>query len=75
MSEFFTAHGFWIIVVGLPILGWIVTEIVETWLKARTSEQLIALKHGMVERGMSADEIERVLNAGTPANQRVTASS
>jgi hypothetical protein len=64
MDEFMMKHGFWVIVVGLPVIGWIVTELASNWRKARTHEQLIALKQSMVQRGMSADEIERVLQAG-----------
>jgi hypothetical protein len=32
----------------------------------RESEHQAALKQSMIERGMSADEIERVMNAGRP---------
>ena len=50
--------------------GWIfvaVTKsITENWRKVREAEQSAALKQSMVEKGMSADEIERVLKAGAP---------
>ena len=48
--------------------GWVITSAVSTvasnWRKARESEHLTALKQSMIERGMSAEEIERVVNAG-----------
>jgi hypothetical protein len=46
---------------GVPlasILGWY-------WLKLHQTRSDNALKQSMVERGMSADEIERVIAAGT----------
>ena len=50
--------------------GWIVpataSGIAKHLRKAREFEQVTALKHSMIERGMSAEEIERVINAGTP---------
>jgi hypothetical protein len=48
--------------------GWIipvVTGIVaKNWRKARESEHLTLLKQSMIERGMSVEEMERVLNLG-----------
>ena len=48
--------------------GWVIVAIVrsftESWRKVREAEQTAALKQSMVEKGMSADEIERVLKAG-----------
>jgi hypothetical protein len=64
MGEFFLRYGFWLFVVGIPILGWVIVEIAQNWRKVRISEHLNALKQTMVDRGMSADEIERVLQAG-----------
>jgi hypothetical protein len=50
--------------------GWVIVAIVrsftDNWRKVREAEQVAALKQSMVERGMSADEIERVLKAGGP---------
>jgi hypothetical protein len=39
------------------------------WLHHRKNERLADLKQEMVERGMSADEIVRVLNAGSPSGE------
>ena len=50
--------------------GWVIVGVVraftDNWRKVREAEQLAALKQSMVEKGMSADEIERVLKAGGP---------
>lgn len=48
--------------------GWVVTSVVSSimgnWRKVREAEQTAALKQSMVDKGMSAIDIERVLNAG-----------
>jgi hypothetical protein len=48
--------------------GWVIVAVVrsftESWRRVREAEQAAALKQSMVEKGMSADDIERVLNAG-----------
>ena len=51
--------------------GWVIVAIVrsftESWRRVREAEQTAALKQSMVDKGMSADDIERVLRAGGPA--------
>jgi hypothetical protein len=51
--------------------GWIIPVVVGTlaknWRKARESEHLAALKQSMIERGMSVEEMERVINLGKPS--------
>ena len=54
----------------LGILGWIITTWMANWRKVRVSEHLAALKQTMIERGMSADEMERVINAGLPPTRQ-----
>lgn len=58
----------WILFVVFVFGGWVITSTVGTlaanWRKVRESEHLAALKQSMVERGMSAEDIERVVNAG-----------
>ena len=48
--------------------GWIVTSVVHSissnWRKAKESEHLAVLKQQMLDRGLSVQEIERVVNAG-----------
>jgi len=50
--------------------GWIIPVVVgivaKNWRKARESEHLTALKQSMIERGMSVEEMERVINLGRP---------
>jgi hypothetical protein len=46
------------------VIGSAVRSIATNWRRARESEHLAALKQSMIERGMSADDIERVINAG-----------
>jgi hypothetical protein len=52
-----------IVAVGWALVG-VVSAVAKNWRKARESEHLAALKQSMVEKGMPADEIERVVNAG-----------
>ena len=48
--------------------GWTITSVVQSvagnWRKAKESEHLAVLKQQMLDRGLSVDEIERVVNAG-----------
>jgi hypothetical protein len=48
--------------------GWVIAAIVSSimgnWRKVREAEQMAALKQTMIDKGMSAADIERVLNAG-----------
>jgi hypothetical protein len=50
--------------------GWVIVAIVQSftnnWRKVREAEQTAALKQSMVDKGMSAEDIERVLKAGVP---------
>jgi len=51
------------------VVGWILTTWLDNWRQVRVSEHLAALKQNMIERGLSAEEIERVINAGLPARK------
>jgi hypothetical protein len=66
---FHLSEGGWFwIAVAVIAAGWIIPTtingVAREWRRSRESEHLAALKQTMIERGMSADEIERVLNAG-----------
>ncbi len=50
---------------GGGILWLIVATIAEQWRKVRVGERNAALKQAMVEQGYRAEEITRVLNAGS----------
>jgi len=54
-----------VVLFGAPFIvgGWAL------WLKHRRRELDAELKREMIEKGMSADDIIRVLNAGTPPAQ------
>lgn len=52
------------IVVGLPVIGWMVTAAVTEWRKARVAEQEAVLKQSMIEKGFGPDDILRVLAGG-----------
>jgi hypothetical protein len=54
----------------LGILGWVVTTWMENWRQVRVSEHLAALKQNMIERGLSVDEIERIISAGHVAEDK-----
>lgn len=50
---------------------WIVQIIASTWAQAREASERNELKRMMIERGMNADEIERILAAGTDKQAKV----
>lgn len=59
----------WQSIMGIVLFGgWIIPVVVaiiaKNWRKARESEHLAVLKQSMIERGMSVDEMERVINLG-----------
>ncbi len=53
--------------------GWVIVAVVrsftDSWRKVREAEQTAALKQSMVDKGMSAADIERILNAGQPPSR------
>jgi hypothetical protein len=53
------------IVVGGPLAAWVLVSVSENWRKARESEHQAILKQQMLDRGMSADDIQKVLNSGS----------
>jgi hypothetical protein len=62
------------IAVSIIAGGWIVpvtaAAIAKNWRRARESEHLALLKQSMIERGMSVEEIERVVNVGMPGRKQ-----
>ena len=69
MASIFDAEGFWPAIVGIVLFGgWIIPVVAgvlaKNWRKARESEHLAVLKQSMIERGMSVEEMERVINLG-----------
>jgi hypothetical protein len=53
-------------VIAIITMG-IVATLVREWRKVRVAEQAAALKQAMIQKGMSAADIERVLKAGGPS--------
>jgi len=57
-----------IVVVSTAMGGWMIVSVVkllsDNWRKAKESEHLAILKQQMLDRGMSAEEIALVVNAG-----------
>jgi len=76
MSEFFNNHGTALIFWTSFTLICVVPSIAAYWWKVRKAETEAALKHDMLARGMSAEEIERVLAAspGSKCKQRIRSS-
>jgi hypothetical protein len=52
---------------GGGVITSVVALIARNWRQARESEHLAALKQAMIERGMSAEDIERVVRAAPEA--------
>jgi hypothetical protein len=53
------------VVFGAPTLWFIADTVAKNWRKVRIAEQNAALKRDLIAQGYTADEIVRVLNAGT----------
>jgi hypothetical protein len=60
---------------GLPVLWGIVYSLANEWRKARVAEQNAVLKREMIERGFTADEIERVIAAGSKGKDKIAGES
>jgi hypothetical protein len=74
MFEFLSHNpfiAFWILIMLPAVIG----TAGHYWNRDRQQERLAQLKHAMIQRGMSADEIVRVLAAGSEqdAKEPVTA--
>jgi hypothetical protein len=73
MLEFFTQYP-WLIALGLvmliPLTAILIAVPFENWRKVREAETEASLKHAMLERGMSADEIATVMNSGSKSAKR-----
>jgi hypothetical protein len=52
---------------GGPMIWGITDSVMSNWRKAKIAEQDAVLKKDMIERGFTADEIERVMSIGSDA--------
>ncbi len=63
-----------VLLFGGPMIWGITETVMSNWRKAKLAEQDAVLKKDMIERGFSADEIERVLaSSSTPTKARARA--
>jgi hypothetical protein len=58
-------HSFWFLVAVTVIICSVTATIAQAWQKVRRLEQEAALKQEMLRRGLSVDEMERVLRANS----------
>ena len=58
-------------IIGLPILWGVLSSLATEWRKARVAEQIAVLKKDMIERGFSAGEIIRVIEAGAELEDKI----
>ncbi len=77
MSEVWTHFGETMGLLGLGggLLIGLVAIIGGLWTENRKAEIAAGLKHDMLERGMSADEIRTVLDAGKKRSEQVAEDS
>jgi hypothetical protein len=79
MGEFFSKLGqgniFWLVVVSGIVLYGLGVSIVQAWRRIRLAEIEASLKHQMLEKEMSADEIERILRASSRSGGSASDSS
>jgi hypothetical protein len=65
MQDFFSHKGAYVVLVfvaaAVPIVAGVVGYF---WYKLRRDELMTSLKQEMLERGMSADDIQKVIEAG-----------
>lgn len=61
----------WLMIIGVTA---VIAILATAWVNVKKSFHAMALKEKMIDRGMSASEIERVLAAGTKASCASTES-
>jgi hypothetical protein len=54
----------------IPITGIVFGTVTHAWQRVRRAEIEAALKHEMIERGMSADEIRQILEASAKGGSK-----
>lgn len=69
LSKFDAGELIGLVAVGGGLLCAIVAIVAGTWQKVRRAEIAAALKHDMLSRGMSADDIRTVLDAGSKSSR------
>lgn len=69
MEMFFAQYGLVLLIIGVPALGGFISGLIYMWFKHRRAEMEAALKQEMIQRGMSADEIIKVLMASQATSE------
>jgi hypothetical protein len=67
-------NNFWFLVAVTVIICSVTATIAQAWQKVRRGEQEMALKQEMLRRGLSVEEIERLLHASSRAQDGPAAS-
>jgi hypothetical protein len=79
MSEIIASLGkgniFWLAIVGGAVFYGVAVAIVQAWRRVRLTEIDAALKQHMLEKGMSPDDIERVVRASSRSSAGAGESS
>jgi hypothetical protein len=71
MPEMFS--NFWFLVAVTIIVTSVVATLAQAWQKVRRAEQEVALKHEMLRRGLTVEEIDRLLRAGSKSSEKAAA--
>jgi hypothetical protein len=64
-------HNFWFLVAVTIIVCSVTATIAQAWQKVRRAEQELVLKQEMLRRGLSVDEMERLLRANSKPKDNV----
>jgi hypothetical protein len=62
-------QNFWFLCFGMVTITSVVGALAHAWQKVTRGAQQAALKHEMLQRGMSAEDIERVMRAGSSSEE------
>jgi hypothetical protein len=68
-------HNFWFLVAVTIIVCSVTATIAQAWQKVRRDHQEFLLKSDMLERGLSVDEMERVLRANSKTVVKIASSA
>jgi hypothetical protein len=60
-------QNFWFLVFAFLVIVSVVGTVTQAWQKVRRADREAALKEAMIQRGLSVEEMERLLRAGSKA--------
>lgn len=58
------------LIFGAPLMWYLADTLSTNWRKVKIAEQSTLLKREMIEKGYSAEEIERVIEAGAEPSEK-----